>query len=569
ARARNDVVFYELGLAVRSVRFINFLFSARFLGVADQIDSLTFGRLLKSLLGAARWLVLEDREMGYRSGNWPIFSAWFQLQFGLLFPEFQESPSFRETGARILEDHIKRDFHADGGHSERCFSYGSTILTQFAECLHFMDRNPSLSTPRRFDWRESLSLIFEWFLKTAAPGPEFPGFGDGEFMRRDSVFHLGHRLFNDPRYLWPLRQKKTGSASLARDPGFRSVLLPESGFCVLRDGFDPDDTYMLLNFGDFQGYHSHMDLLDFTLYAKGAPLAAEVGRFNSYDQPWDLFFRSPQAHNQITVEGASMERDSVRGEAIRFSSTPGVDFFSGFHRAYLKSAGIVLERRVFFIKSIGFCVCDTAAKVEFAAGFYKAARNSFQWHLHSPFPFTIGNHDARAVARKEGLLVLPENRRSLRFGHSSIDYLAENTTEFPHWKAREEPVLWPDRYALNLRSWQGLHPITPMDVALIPFSGTPPKSEITPLEASFSGGCPPYIKPRALRLASGNHTAILLIGDPGGSLSLAEGTFSGHAAVLLHEGSRLCGVFTHESTHLTWKGRHFSPEALASGWIAP
>ncbi|MFO7725324.1 MAG: heparinase II/III family protein [Oceanipulchritudo sp.] len=568
ARARNDVVFYELGLASRSVRFINFLFCARFLGVVGQIDCPTFGRLLKSLLGAARWLVLEDREKGYRLGNWPIFSARFLLQFGILFPEFRESTVFRETAAKILEDHIERDFYADGGHSERCFSYGSTILTDFAESLHFMDRNPDLRVPRRFDWRNHLSPIYEWFLKTVAPGPEFPGFGDGEFIRRDNIFHLAYRLFDDPKYLWPLRHKEPALESLARDPGYRSVLLPESGFCVLRDGFDPGDACMLLNFGDFQGYHSHMDLLDFTLYAHGAPLAAEVGRFNAYDQPFDLFFRSPRAHNQMTVEGASMERDSVRGKAIRFNSTPGVDFFSGFHEAYLKSAGILLERRVFFIKSIGFCVCDTAAKVEFAAGFYKSARNSFQWHLHSPFPFTIGDHDARAVAEEQGLLVIPENQRSLRFGHTSIDYLAENTIEFPHWKAREEPVLWPDRYALNLRTWQERHPVTPMDVALLPFSGMPQAADLTSLEASFSGACPRHVRPRALRLKAGEHSAILLVGDAGGTLSLMEGSFSGHAAVLLYKGSRLSGVFAHEATHLSWKGEVFPSEVLASGWIS-
>lgn len=569
ARPSNDVVFYELGLAGRSIRLMNFLYTALFLDAGNSLHPQTIAKLFKTFLGAARWLQLEQDEKGYREGNWQIFAIRYLLQFGILFPEFKEAEGFRRTAATYIEAHLERDFYEDGGHSERCFSYGTSILTHIDEFIQFTRSNPALETPQSYDWTEKAKPIFEWYLKTVAPGPEFPGFGDGEFLRLTAPFTTAFELFQDPRFLWPVKHLNPDWESQAEDPGYRSLQLPSSEFCILRDGFEPTDTYMFINHGGFPGGHSHQDLLDFTLYAKGVPLAADVARFNGYDQPWDLYFRSPQAHNQFTVEGAVMDRPNYRGEGIQFGTSEYVDTFSGLHQAYRQTAGIVMERRILFLKPLGYLILDTASKVELQPeqALYKSARNSFLWHLHAPFPFQLGPDSARANSGKAGLLILPEDKTSLRFGYTGIDYLQENTEAFPHWKGREDPILWPDRYFLNLRTWNRNHPYTPMDVALLPYDQDAPEATLVRDPSRVTGEPQPHVCPRALSLQKDEARYQILIGDSGSLLEFEQGRFSGHLAVIRYHREKPTGIYLQDTSKLEFLGKNYSTQPQSSQWI--
>lgn len=567
ARASNDVVFYELGLSGRNVRLMGFIYCCLTLGAEDVMTPKALEYLLKNFLGAARWLQLEQEEKGYREGNWQLFAVRYLLQFGILFPEFKEASLFRSIAAELIEAHIEKDFYEDGGHSERCFSYGSAILGQLDEFIRFTECNPHLETPQSFDWKERVAPLFEWYLKTVAPGPEFPGFGDGEFLRITRPFTSAWTLFDDSRYLWPIRHQKAEWQEKAQDPGYRSVLLPSSEFCVLRDGFGPEDNYCFINYGGFPGGHSHQDLLDFTLYSKGVPLAADVARFNGYDQPWDLYFRSPQAHNQFTVEGAVMERQHYRGEAVRFSTTEKVDCFSAIHKAYLNTAGIVMERRIVFLKPVGYLIFDTASKVSLEPehAIYRSARNSYLWHLHAPYPFQIREESALASEDSTGLLVIPTEKDSLKYGYTGIDYLEENTEEFPHWKGREEPILWPNRYFLNLRTWYRDHASTPLDVALVPYQGAAPEASLQTMSCRLEGQPSPTVRPRALTFHYQEDHYQILIGDSETRLDFEGGQFTGHQAVIHYHRQKPAGIFIQESPKLEIFGKTYSTQS--SQWI--
>jgi hypothetical protein len=47
-------------------------------------------RLLKTILGAYRWLILLKQE-GYRAGNWLMCGSWALIYAGSLLPEFREA----------------------------------------------------------------------------------------------------------------------------------------------------------------------------------------------------------------------------------------------------------------------------------------------------------------------------------------------------------------------------------------------------------------------------------------------------------------------------------------------
>lgn len=545
---RMHPVFYELGLSVRSHRFVNFLYAVRLLEMGRLLTPDHVRLFFKSLLGAARWLTMEQNAKGYREGNWQVHGISAMILIGFLLPELRESGDFRSVGAHYLEQHMEKDYYADGGHSERCYSYGSGCLRHLEEATLLAEANPDLHVPATLDWRERTSNAYAWFLKMSGPGGEMPGINDGTFLDGTGILKQAGGFTGEGTYLWPVRHKPDVTGPEPAKPGFESLRLYSSEFCVMRSGWEPDEAFMLVNHGQWPGGHSHMGILDINLYAFGVPLAAEVSRFGPYDAPWDMYFRSEQAHNHIVIEGAPSARPDVRGEEIQFGSGASCDFFSGRHRAYEASAGVVIERRIFFFKPWGFLVSDAVA--------CSHRRRSALWYLHSVYPFTTHDTVAFAEGDRGGILVAPANRRQLKYAFSGIDYLEEMVREIPVYSGDPPAAPWPDRYFIALRGWGVAEPVVPFDVLLLPYQGVRPEASVTTLECRIEGRAESPVLPRALKIAAGDRHLLVFHGAPDVSVTAEDTSFSGHAAAIEYRNGRPAKAFVHGGRHLTVAGRN-------------
>ena len=522
-------VFYELGLSGRSKRFLDFMYAIKLLDTGSKLSPNHVRILFKSLLGAGRWLTLEQTTKGYRQGNWQVHGFWGLLTIGYTIPEFRESAEFRSVGVEYLEHHLERDYYEDGGHSERCYSYGSGCLKHFEEATLLAEANPQIAITTKHDWRSHIAKAFSWFLKMAGPGGECPGINDGFFMKPVDLFQRAAEFTGDSSYLRPIRHELTETPE-SEEPEFRSMQLGPSEFCVMRTGWEPDDTFMLVNYGQYPGGHSHMGILDFNLYSQGVPMAAEVGRFGPYDAPLDLFYRSEQAHNHIVVEGAESARPEIRGEDIEFGSTDAFDFFAGIHRGYETSAQVIIERRILFIKPWGFLISDAVS--------CSPRRRSALWYLHSPFPINTSADQALASGEDLGMVIAPADPRQIKYAHTGIDYLEEMVQEMPLYSGVPPTVHWPDRYFIALRGWNIPEPVTPFDVLLVPFRGDQPKASVDSMECNVVGDPSRPARPRALRVKSNDQELHIFHSIPGVSVSTHEITFSGcTAAIELQDGT--------------------------------
>ena len=544
---RMHPVFYELGLSVRSHRFVNFLYAVQLLDMASLLSPDHVRRFFKSFLGAARWLTMEQNATGYREGNWQVHGISAMILIGFLMPEFRESGDFRAVGANYLEQHMVKDYYADGGHSERCYSYGSGCLRHLEEATLLAEANPDLQPPGTLDWRERTSNAFAWFLKMAGPGGEMPGINDGAFLDGTGILRQACRFTGDGTYLWPIRHKPGAKRAEPAKPDFESLRLDSSEFCVMRSGWEPEDAFMLVNHGRWPGGHSHMGILDINLYAFGVPMAAEVSRFGPYDAPWDMYFRSEQAHNHIVVEGAPSARPEIRGEHIEFGSTESCDFFSGRHRAYEAGAGVVIERRILFFKPWGFLVSDAVACTH--------RRRSALWYLHSVFPFAMRDTVAVAEGNHAGLIVAPANPRQLKYAYSGIDYLEEMVREIPVYSGDPPVAPWPDRYFIALRGWCVEEPVVPFDVLLMPYQGARPDASVKTLECRVDGRAESPALPRALQVDAGEHCHLVIHGAPGITVTVNDVSFSGHTAAVEYRDGRPAKAFVHCGDSLSVNGR--------------
>ncbi|MDE3259739.1 MAG: heparinase II/III family protein [Gemmatimonadota bacterium] len=544
---RMHPVFYELGLSVRSHRFVNFLYAVKLLELGHLLSTDHIRQLFKSFLGAARWLTLEQNAKGYREGNWQMHGISAMIHIGFLLPEFRESREFRTVGAHYLEQHMEKDYYADGGHSERCYSYGSGCLRHLEEATLLAEANPDLQPPATLDWRERTSNAYAWFLKMAGPGGEMPGINDGSFLDGTGLLKQACDFTRDGTYLWPIRHKLDANGPEPAKPGFESQRLETSEFCVMRSGWEPEDAFMLINHGQWPGGHSHMGILDINLYAFGVPLAAEVSRFGPYDAPWDMYFRSEQAHNHVVIEGALSARPEIRGEEIQFGSTASWDFFSGRHRAYEVSAGVVIERRILFFKPWGFLVSDAVG--------CSHRRRSALWYLHSVFPFVKHDTVAAAEGDRRGLLVASANTRQLKYAFSGIDYLEEMVREIPIYSGHPPAAQWPDRYFIALRGWGVEEPVVPFDVLLLPYRGARPDASVTTLACRIDGRAESPVLPRALKIVAGDRHLLVFHGVPGVSVTANDISFSGHAAAIEYANDRPSKALVQRGSQLTVAGR--------------
>jgi hypothetical protein len=227
---------------------------------------------------------------------------------------------------------------------------------------------------------------------------------------------------------------------------------------------------MSINFGNWGGGHTHQDLLDFSIWRYGQPLIEEVGRFGSYDNPLDPFFRSEEAHNQIVLENIPMNRRENQGQEILWLATESADFFSGWHEAYPK---VRVQRQIVFVKPDYWVVYDTVRSDEYI----------FQVSniLHGTKPFRILDESRTRLEGEPSCLVVWAEPAELRRLTTKVDYAGQDFTGTVQYGFAGE------RHRLTGMKWRDVGDQRPITFAtlFIPFlGGESPDIRLSPLAVS-------------------------------------------------------------------------------------
>ena len=498
-------VFYELGAHAKTEIFLP---AYALLAGEKALDSGGREAMLKLLLGFARSLF--RMETGYRAGNWQIVGADSLYHIGISFPEFRESESWRQKGLEVLREHAEKDFFADGGHGERCWGYGHMSLGAMAQFYKTALLHRSLDAAAKSYWQAFLKKGYQWFAASTAPGGYQLNYGDGHITPAANIIAEAIELF-------PELKKGPGQLGIDRS---QSAILRPSGYAFMRTADTADSPFMSINFGNWGGGHTHQDLLDFSIWRYGQPLIEEVGRFGSYDNPLDPFFRSEPAHNQIVLENIPMNRRENRGQDVLWLSTPAADFFSGWHEAYPK---VRVQRQIVFVKPDYWVVFDSIRSQEYI----------FQVSdiLHGVRPFRILGEGRARLEGEPSCLVVSAKPEELRRLYTQVDYARKDFAAPEHYRMAEE------RHRLTAMKWRDVGDQRPITFAtlLLPFGqGDPPDIRIAPVVVS---------------------------GDSTGQAEAFEVNWNGRTDTL---------VFNPAAAVLTVKGRSVSTPmaaAIAGNWI--
>lgn len=397
-----DVVYYELGLGIRNRMFIE-----HYLMPFEDRTWQTHERMLKTNLGAARWLYELEKWEGYRPGNWQSHGCYMLAQIAMVFPEFKESEQWLSIALKRIDEHMERDFFEDGGHSERSpRNYTMATYLTYRNLYYLLNVyrvHPELAAKIH----ATMGKTIDWWLTMITPLGETPAINDSHrslfpaYVLRDGAEFFGKKeVFGVLKNLLGIETDMPTPL-----PAFTSRHMPASGFTVMRTDWTRDALYMTINYGKFAGFHTHNDMLDFEIYAYGKALAVDAGIGLTYDDPLYIpWYQSSRAHNMVVVNEQNVDRKGIEGENLVWNSSSSIDYFAGEHRGYAK-LGITIQRRIAFVKPYYWVVLDRISSSK--------SGDMLSWYFHSPT--RLSNTDNRFFSvSSPGVSILPASR-SLSF----------------------------------------------------------------------------------------------------------------------------------------------------------
>lgn len=431
---------------------------------------------------AMKYCMELGRIIRSRSGSHIVHNIFTAGVYGLLFLArtldfFSEADEWDRQAIDMLDQDFDRSFYRDGGHLERNWGYGAHTIRRLTEVWQFAAATGGMHG-REQHFTDGLRRAYQFYAYTLGPGDLSPGFGDEGLGDLGYIFDraLDSGLFppDTPRDLGVDRS--------------RSYLMDGAGVAIMRNGAHDDAAYCDITFGEYAGWHSHMDLLSMDFRAHGELLLQEVPRFGPYEHPMDLLWRAAEAHNLLLVDGFYYDARPIVGEDVTWHSDERLDFFTATHRAYrrvpdnehrnyLMSGDLTVRRTIVFVKDPGYAVVLDSVKPDEGEHFNRST--SQLWH--SPHGFRVIEPGVARTKGKVGCILACAHREPIRRMELGVDFSRDEVTKF-HQPPHEQ---W---HRLRINAWQEQAYTGCMGFAtlLYPFRGKMPSVEIKALK--LTGG---------------------------------------------------------------------------------
>lgn len=354
-----DFIWYELGLANRTQLLID---AQR--AFVKQISPETHKRLLKNILGSARWLDQCLSKTPFHPYNWQTHTSLTLSYAALVYPEFRESRAWLDRGRKNMVLHLENDIRDDGGYVERTTSYAAymfSVYYRYMLMLRYLNNDLSL----RDKYLSRLEKFIEFYVLTNTPiGVNTPFNDDYRSKSLVSVFREMGEFFNRGDFIGAVQHEFSPAARAAMpvkvtEPKTKSIDFPDSKFVVMRDSWDPKSYFMILNYGEFQN-HSHFDHLAFEIYANGIPIAldAGLGKLGYLDSLAVTWYKHPLAHNMLTINQAVPEKRDLPGYDKIWSPQQFTEYFAASHDGYVRYQKAKHRRHIIYSRARYWLIID-------------------------------------------------------------------------------------------------------------------------------------------------------------------------------------------------------------------
>ncbi len=368
-------------------RMFNWLFAHQVLLASAEYTPVQQLTMIKCFLHTAAQLYQTNQK--YYRGNHQTRGMSALAMISFLFPEIKGSETWTRHSLKILEEHLRYEIFKDGFQFERSVHYHISDIKNYFLPYQLASINNIKLDPV---WETSLYGLFDVLAKLAFPDRNAPVLQDdtdspwAEFNDIGDPMALGAILFSRPEFnyfasskvssddYWILNQEQMDQFKNLgkKKPETGSLSFRETGYFIMREGWEEEDLYMIISAGlsKEKPDHQHGDMLGLQIYANGKVLLPNyqvryyledlIEFKNSWTKSVLLIDSIPQGLEWKANKGGSgfgKWQKLPEPEVISWYTSEELDFFTGSHNAY---DDLMLKpyRSVFFIKDGVWIVKD-------------------------------------------------------------------------------------------------------------------------------------------------------------------------------------------------------------------
>mgnify|MGYP001177266540 CR=1 FL=1 len=265
----------------------------------EQTMDQTIIDLLKSIHEHVEYLLQFE---SFPPSNKTISEGKSLLATSCSFPEFHDSEQwFKLASDRLLED-MRIQVMPDGASYELTPGYQMAIASWFLAAY-----NVARKFDRKIDpeLEAGIRRMYDWCVSINRPDYTRPSVSDAGSLDAGygTSLTVPGRILAEQSAVWVGTRGEEGSP-----PEYDSIARQDSGYFIMRSGWENDAQYLLFEGGPFGRFHQHEDMLSFDLYAKGLPFIVDPGITSYFPNAWTSFYRTTAAHNTVLVDGKGQNR---------------------------------------------------------------------------------------------------------------------------------------------------------------------------------------------------------------------------------------------------------------------
>ena len=324
---------------------------------------------------------LHQKNKSFQSGNHQTRGVSVLAMLAIIFEDFEGTDEWFKTAIKLLEMHLDREINADGFQFERSVHYHiSDIWNYFYVYQLAKLNNVEISQ----GWQNKLRELFVTLVKISFPNKTAPVLQDdtdapwSEFNDISSIMTLGYLLFEEPEFgyfstgsisphmYWYVRseQLKQIENIESQTPDYGSLAFPDTGYYIMREGWQPDDKMMIVSAGvdKKKPDHQHGDVLGVQAYANGHIVLPNYQvRYNLQDYGW---FKNSRVKSVALVDNVvqGQQYTSNKGGSgfgkfkklphptvLAWDSNKNIDVFIGSHDGFV-DIGVQYSRQAVYVR---------------------------------------------------------------------------------------------------------------------------------------------------------------------------------------------------------------------------
>lgn len=248
------------------------------------------------------------------------------LNCGLIFPEFKRASHWLRTAMAQLEAEMQSQVHTDGTHYEYSTGYQLVCIRHFEEAMEKVER--ASDTQFSIAYRDRLVSMWESVMYMLRPDGKLPMLNDADQHEISPLLFEAGKKYDRSDFIYVATSGQQG-----KPPSGASHRFPWGRRAVMRDSWQPDALYGLLETAPFGYGHQHEDALTFEIMAYGQPLIGTMGRFTYAENAIRHYLTSSRAHNVVLIDGCEQaQKTYVDASSLPFDSKKPVSLAENAQR---------------------------------------------------------------------------------------------------------------------------------------------------------------------------------------------------------------------------------------------